>query len=162
MTTLQLLFFLFTTHRPNLQTMAPWRVLYRSDHQRTIVSSFLGFVVGNLPLPMDSRCFYMSLIRRIRISIRFFFTLAPCPYLKDTVANFLKCLSIIVKLICDASKMVLFTHVQLVKNPALFDVLVMPNLYGDIISDLCAGLIGGLGLTPRYISFLSCFLKIFT
>ena len=40
---------------------------------------------------------------------------------------------------------------QLVKSPALFDVLVMPNLYGDIISDLCAGLIGGLGLTPRYI-----------
>ncbi|CAA3009467.1 3-isopropylmalate dehydrogenase, chloroplastic-like [Olea europaea subsp. europaea] len=40
---------------------------------------------------------------------------------------------------------------MLVKNPALFDVLVMPNLYGDIISDLCAGLIGGLGLTPRYI-----------
>lgn len=38
---------------------------------------------------------------------------------------------------------------QLVKNPALFDVCVMPNLYGDIISDLCAGLIGGLGLTPR-------------
>ena len=37
---------------------------------------------------------------------------------------------------------------QLVKNPAQFDVLVMPNLYGDIISDLCAGLIGGLGLTP--------------
>ncbi|GAU40814.1 hypothetical protein TSUD_397980 [Trifolium subterraneum] len=31
---------------------------------------------------------------------------------------------------------------MLVKNPALFDVLVMPNLYGDIISDLCAGLIG--------------------
>lgn len=37
------------------------------------------------------------------------------------------------------------------KNPALFDVLVMPNLYGDIISDLCAGLVGGLGLTPRYL-----------
>lgn len=37
---------------------------------------------------------------------------------------------------------------MLVKNPSLFDVLVMPNLYGDIISDLCAGLIGGLGLTP--------------
>lgn len=33
-------------------------------------------------------------------------------------------------------------------NPAQFDVMVMPNLYGDIISDLCAGLIGGLGLTP--------------
>ena len=30
----------------------------------------------------------------------------------------------------------------------MYDVLVMPNLYGDIISDLCAGLIGGLGLTP--------------
>ena len=29
-----------------------------------------------------------------------------------------------------------------------FDVLVLPNLYGDILSDLCAGLIGGLGLTP--------------
>ncbi|KAH1090201.1 hypothetical protein J1N35_017458 [Gossypium stocksii] len=37
---------------------------------------------------------------------------------------------------------------MLVKNPVLFDVLVMPNLYGDIISDLCAGLIGGFGLTP--------------
>jgi isocitrate dehydrogenase len=35
-----------------------------------------------------------------------------------------------------------------VSNPSQFDVLVMPNLYGDIISDLCAGLIGGLGLTP--------------
>ncbi|TKY52962.1 Isocitrate dehydrogenase of NAD catalytic subunit 5 [Spatholobus suberectus] len=31
-----------------------------------------------------------------------------------------------------------------------FDVLVMPNLYGDIISDLCASLVGGLGLTPMY------------
>lgn len=37
---------------------------------------------------------------------------------------------------------------QLVQDPSLFDVLVMPNLYGDIISDLCAGLIGGLGITP--------------
>ncbi|XP_078445181.1 isocitrate dehydrogenase V [Wolffia australiana] len=37
---------------------------------------------------------------------------------------------------------------MLVKDPSVFDVLVMPNLYGDIISDLCAGLIGGLGLTP--------------
>ena len=34
------------------------------------------------------------------------------------------------------------------KKPNQFDVLVMPNLYGDILSDLCAGLIGGLGLTP--------------
>ena len=40
------------------------------------------------------------------------------------------------------------TCMQLVTNPCQFDVLVMPNLYGDIISDLCAGLIGGLGLTP--------------
>ena len=37
---------------------------------------------------------------------------------------------------------------RLVRNPQLFDVLVLPNLYGDIISDLCAGLIGGLGLAP--------------
>jgi isocitrate dehydrogenase (NAD+) len=37
---------------------------------------------------------------------------------------------------------------QLVQNPYQFDVMVMPNLYGDILSDLCAGLIGGLGLAP--------------
>ncbi len=37
---------------------------------------------------------------------------------------------------------------QLVKNPAQFDVLVMANLYGDILSDLCAGLVGGLGVVP--------------
>ncbi len=37
---------------------------------------------------------------------------------------------------------------QLVRNPQQFDVLVLPNLYGDIISDLCAGLVGGLGLAP--------------
>jgi isocitrate dehydrogenase (NAD+) len=36
----------------------------------------------------------------------------------------------------------------MVQDPSKFDVLVMPNLYGDILSDLCAGLIGGLGLTP--------------
>ncbi len=35
---------------------------------------------------------------------------------------------------------------QLVQKPSQFDVLVMPNLYGDIVSDLCAGLIGGLGV----------------
>jgi isocitrate dehydrogenase (NAD+) len=37
---------------------------------------------------------------------------------------------------------------QLVQKPELYDVLVMPNLYGDIVSDLGAGLIGGLGLAP--------------
>ena len=37
---------------------------------------------------------------------------------------------------------------QLVKHPEKFDVLVMENLYGDIVSDLCAGLVGGLGLVP--------------
>lgn len=36
----------------------------------------------------------------------------------------------------------------MVQNPNQYDVLVMPNLYGDILSDLCAGLIGGLGVTP--------------
>lgn len=36
---------------------------------------------------------------------------------------------------------------KLADNPKEFDVMVMPNLYGDIVSDLCAGLIGGLGLT---------------
>ena len=37
---------------------------------------------------------------------------------------------------------------QLVQKPDLYDVLVMPNLYGDILSDLCAGLVGGLGVVP--------------
>ena len=37
---------------------------------------------------------------------------------------------------------------QLVIKPQLYDVMVMPNLYGDIISDLCAGLVGGLGVAP--------------
>jgi isocitrate dehydrogenase (NAD+) len=37
---------------------------------------------------------------------------------------------------------------QLVANPQRFDVMVLPNLYGDIVSDLCAGLIGGLGIAP--------------
>jgi isocitrate dehydrogenase (NAD+) len=37
---------------------------------------------------------------------------------------------------------------QLVQKPHNFDVLLLPNLYGDIISDLCAGLVGGLGVTP--------------
>jgi isocitrate dehydrogenase (NAD+) len=37
---------------------------------------------------------------------------------------------------------------QLVQKPDLYDVLVLPNLYGDIVSDLCAGLIGGLGIAP--------------
>jgi isocitrate dehydrogenase (NAD+) len=37
---------------------------------------------------------------------------------------------------------------QLVMRPEQFDILLCENLYGDIISDLCAGLIGGLGLVP--------------
>lgn len=37
---------------------------------------------------------------------------------------------------------------QLVQKPESYDVLVLPNLYGDIVSDLCAGLVGGLGLVP--------------
>jgi isocitrate dehydrogenase (NAD+) len=37
---------------------------------------------------------------------------------------------------------------QLVQKPENFDVLLLPNLYGDILSDLCAGLIGGLGVAP--------------
>jgi isocitrate dehydrogenase (NAD+) len=37
---------------------------------------------------------------------------------------------------------------QLVQWPELYDVMVTPNLYGDILSDLCAGLVGGLGMAP--------------
>jgi len=47
------------------------------------------------------------------------------------------------------SPIYIFIH-QIVTNPGPFSdrVMVMPNLYGDILSDMCAGLIGGLGLTP--------------
>lgn len=45
-------------------------------------------------------------------------------------------------MIVDAASM------NLVLNPENFDVMVMPNLYGDILSDLCAGLVGGLGIVP--------------
>jgi isocitrate dehydrogenase (NAD+) len=37
---------------------------------------------------------------------------------------------------------------KLVQDPSRFDVLLMENLYGDVVSDLCAGLVGGLGLAP--------------
>jgi len=37
---------------------------------------------------------------------------------------------------------------QLVMRPETFDLLVLPNLYGDIVSDLAAGLVGGLGIVP--------------
>lgn len=37
---------------------------------------------------------------------------------------------------------------QLVRDPSRFDVLLMENLYGDVVSDLCAGLVGGLGVVP--------------
>jgi isocitrate dehydrogenase (NAD+) len=40
------------------------------------------------------------------------------------------------------------TCMQLVINPTQFDILLLENLYGDIVSDLCAGLIGGLGVAP--------------
>jgi isocitrate dehydrogenase (NAD+) len=40
------------------------------------------------------------------------------------------------------------TCMELVRKPQMFDVLVLPNLYGDIISDLCAGLVGGMGVAP--------------
>lgn len=45
---------------------------------------------------------------------------------------------------------------QLVQNPNQFDVLVLPNLYGDIVSDLCAGLIGGLGVAQGANIGLDC------
>ena len=40
------------------------------------------------------------------------------------------------------------TCMQLVMNPEQFDVIVTTNLFGDIVSDLCAGLVGGLGMAP--------------
>jgi isocitrate dehydrogenase (NAD+) len=37
---------------------------------------------------------------------------------------------------------------KLVQNPGQFDILLLENLYGDVVSDLCAGMVGGLGVTP--------------
>ena len=42
----------------------------------------------------------------------------------------------------------IYACMQLVMRPEQFDVMLLENLYGDIVSDLCAGLIGGLGLVP--------------
>jgi isocitrate dehydrogenase (NAD+) len=42
----------------------------------------------------------------------------------------------------------LFEFLQLVSNPWQFDVMVMPNLYGNIVDNLAAGLVGGAGLVP--------------
>jgi isocitrate dehydrogenase (NAD+) len=50
-------------------------------------------------------------------------------------------------IICD-DRIVDAACMNLVMNPAQFDILLLPNLYGDIVSDLCAGLVGGLGVVP--------------
>jgi isocitrate dehydrogenase (NAD+) len=50
-------------------------------------------------------------------------------------------------IVCD-DRIVDAACMQLVMNPGQFDILLMPNLYGDIVSDLCAGLVGGLGVVP--------------
>jgi isocitrate dehydrogenase (NAD+) len=50
-------------------------------------------------------------------------------------------------IVCD-DRIVDAACMHLVMNPAQFDMLLMPNLYGDIVSDLCAGLVGGLGVVP--------------
>ena len=50
-------------------------------------------------------------------------------------------------IVCD-ERIVDAACMHLVMNPAQFDILLLPNLYGDIVSDLCAGLVGGLGVVP--------------
>ena len=64
---------------------------------------------------------------------------------------FLKCVRKVAAeypdIVCD-DRIVDAACMHLVMNPAQFDVLLMPNLYGDIVSDLCAGLVGGLGVVP--------------
>lgn len=51
---------------------------------------------------------------------------------------------------------------QLVLRPETFDVLVAPNLYGDIVSDLCAGLVGGLGFAlVEILEMNTVFMKLF-
>jgi len=64
---------------------------------------------------------------------------------------FLKCVRTVAEqypdILCD-ERIVDAACMHLVMNPAQFDILVLPNLYGDIVSDLCAGLVGGLGVVP--------------
>ena len=50
-------------------------------------------------------------------------------------------------IVCD-DRIVDAACMHLVMKPAQFDILLLPNLYGDIVSDLCAGLVGGLGVVP--------------
>jgi isocitrate dehydrogenase (NAD+) len=50
-------------------------------------------------------------------------------------------------IVCD-ERIVDAVCMHLVMNPTQFDILLLPNLYGDIVSDLCAGLVGGLGVVP--------------
>ena len=64
---------------------------------------------------------------------------------------FLRCVQDVAKgypeIVCD-ERIVDAACMHLVMNPSQFDILLMPNLYGDIVSDLCAGLVGGLGVVP--------------
>jgi isocitrate/isopropylmalate dehydrogenase len=64
---------------------------------------------------------------------------------------FLRCVRKIAEeypdVVCD-DRIVDAACMHLVLNPAQFDILLLPNLYGDIVSDLCAGLVGGLGVVP--------------
>lgn len=48
----------------------------------------------------------------------------------------------------DPHVIIAFVCVQLVSKPQQFDVMVMPNLYGNVVSNVCAGLVGGPGLVP--------------
>jgi isocitrate dehydrogenase (NAD+) len=64
---------------------------------------------------------------------------------------FLECTRKVAKEFADVpydEKIVDNACMQLVMRPESFDVIVLPNLYGDIVSDLCAGLVGGLGVVP--------------
>src|SRR5438094_2974073 len=64
---------------------------------------------------------------------------------------FLKCFEEVGKLYPEIERQTMIvdnTSMQLVMRPEQFDILLCENLYGDIVSDLCAGLIGGLGLVP--------------
>lgn len=70
--------------------------------------------------------------------------------LKETDGMFLKVCSNVAKKykIKFEDRIVDNMCMQLVQKPELYDVLLCPNLYGDIVSDLCSGLVGGLGVAP--------------
>jgi isocitrate dehydrogenase (NAD+) len=120
-----------------------------------IESEVVPGVVTSLKVASEAACMriaryafrYATKRRRKRITV-----FHKANIMKLTDGLFLKCAKLVAEeeypnieyeeVIIDAGCM------KLIQDPTRFDVLLMENLYGDLVSDLCAGLVGGLGVTP--------------